>query len=182
MKVIFLDIDGVLNTEVYMRAVYRFYDLVKGMKAPLKTEQFKEIKTGILFRDEYGHQFDPMAVDMFKWVVETSGAKIAISSTWRLSGLQVMKDLWASRQLPGEVIDITPSHMRRTGSTLQRGKEIDEWLGKHPEVIGYLIIDDDNDMEPEQQQFFVQTDHQYGLTCKDAVRCVEILNKELNQS
>jgi hypothetical protein len=102
-----------------------------------------------------------------------------------MSGLSIMKEMWAKRGLPGEVIDITPNHMTRTGSTLQRGKEIDEWLSFHPDVTHYVILDDDEDMEPHQMDNFVKTsgnvDHPdcvdvgYGLTdiCTD--KAIDIL-------
>lgn len=175
MKVIFLDIDGVLNTEVYMRHLFYIHEQI-GVK------DYKAIKASKLYRDEYGHWLDPMAVDMLKWVIEATEAKIVISSTWRNSGLEVMQEMWASRSLPGDVISITPNHRPRTGTSLQRGKEIQEWLDQHPEVTHYVIIDDDADMEPHQKECFVQTDYQYGLTAQKAHDCVIILNKDAAQA
>lgn len=170
MKVIFLDIDGVLNTEVFQRA---FFGILGRLN--IERPEAKKIAKAEL-RDEYGIMFDPMAVDMLEWIIKDTGAKIVISSTWRMSGLTIMQEMWKHRNLPGEIIDITPNHMRRTGSTLQRGKEIQEWLDANP-VESYVIIDDDADMEPEQLPFFVQTDYQYGLTPNDANKCVAILGK-----
>jgi hypothetical protein len=163
-KCIFLDIDGVLNTEVWVRHIF---SLFKG-----KTHgQLKKY-----LRDDYGATFDSMAVDMLSYIINETDAKIVISSTWRASGLKIMLEMWKTRELPGEVIDITPNHMSWTGSTLQRGKEIDEWLSKHPEVTNYVIIDDDTDMEPHQLGNFVHVDPQYGLTAKKALECINILN------
>ena len=42
-------------------------------------------------------------------IIELTGAKIVISSTWRKSGLSVRKELWKFSNLPGEVIDVTPT-------------------------------------------------------------------------
>jgi hypothetical protein len=154
MKVIFLDIDGVLN--VYPQGY-----------------------------DEYGAIWHDHFIANLKRIIDATDAKIVISSTWRMSGLSIMKEMWAKRGLPGEVIDITPNHMTRTGSTLQRGKEIDEWLSFHPDVTHYVILDDDEDMEPHQMDNFVKTsgnvDHPdcvdvgYGLTdiCTD--KAIDIL-------
>lgn len=172
MKVIFLDIDGVLNTEVFTRA---FFGILKRLNTD-RPEAKKIAKAEL--RDDYGVLFDPMAEDMLKWIVEATGAKIVISSTWRMSGLKIMQEMWTKRGLPGEVIDVTPNHMKRTGCTLQRGKEINEWLSSNP-VESYVIIDDDSDMEPEQLFRFVQTDYQYGLTYKAAVKCVDVLNNAI---
>ena len=74
-KIIFLDIDGVLNV----------------------------ISQG---KDEYGSKFHKHFEDNLKTLIEKTGAKIVITSTWRSSGLNVMKNMWKDRKLPGEVIDI----------------------------------------------------------------------------
>ena len=155
MKVIFLDIDGVLNL------------CYEG-------------------RDEYGSLFHPHLVDNLRKIVEETGAKIVISSTWRFSGLVVMKEMWNKRELPGVVIGITPNFMTHYGTTLCRGKEIDAYLEKYPEIEKYVILDDDSDMEPHQMDNFVMTsgnrDHEdcvdigYGLTRICSERAIKILN------
>lgn len=162
MKIIFLDIDGVLAT------------------------RFRE-------RDEFGHLFDPKTVAALRKIIYFTDAKIVVSSTWRISGFEVMKELWEHRQLPGEVIDVT-------GITHHgfRGLEIRTWLNqqityKTKEVIqdgtryvepdekidlvdSYVIIDDDSDMLLRQRNQFVQTNAQIGLTEADAIRAIKILN------
>lgn len=124
-----------------------------------------------------------MAIRMLNWIIESTGAKIVISSTWRGNGLSFMQDVWKSRNLPGEIIDITPWHKGRGRDHLpfkeraERGGEIKEWLENHPEVINYLIIDDD-DMLPEQENNFVQTDAHYGLTLREAAIGISILTDD----
>ena len=150
-KVIFLDIDGVLN--VYCEG-----------------------------RDEYGCTFHKHFEDNLSWIIKQTKAKIVISSTWRFSGLEILKEMWDKRGLPGEVIDITPDL-----NNLKRGDEIQHWLDNN-KVINYVIVDDDNDMLDIQKNNFVQTsgnyDHLdcvdvgYGLTRKCSERIVEILNKQ----
>jgi len=159
MRIIFLDIDGVLNV----------------------------IPQG---HDEYGAIFHPHFVDNLKRIVDETGAKIVISSSWRHSGFLAMKEMWAFRNLPGEFLDITPSHIDMDRNLpfmerLERGSEIQEWLDNHPEVTSYVILDDDTDMLPSQIDNFVQTsenhdhrdkiDYGYGLTeiCTD--KAIKIL-------
>jgi hypothetical protein len=167
-KIIFLDIDGVLNTEIFVTHYFHLADKY-GFDANN-------------MRDDYGSLFDPRAVDLLKWVVESTGADIVISSTWRSSGLEIMQEMWAHRELPGKVVDVTPNFMRYTGSTLQRGKEIDSWLALNPDVTHYVIIDDDTDMEPHQLgNHFINTDAVYGITLQNALDCVNILNRETNE-
>jgi len=154
MKVIFLDIDGVLN--LYCES-----------------------------RDEYGCCFHQHLVDNLKRLIDKTGAKIVISSTWRFSGLVIMKEMWEKRNLPGEVVGITPNFMKHYGTTLCRGKEIDAYLEEHPEINNYVILDDDNDMEPHQLKNFVMTsgnkDHSdcvdvgYGLTKECTDLAIKIL-------
>jgi len=156
MKVIFLDIDGVLN--LYCES-----------------------------RDEYGCCFHQHLVDNLKRLIDQTGVKIVISSTWRLSGLVIMKEMWEKRNLPGEVIGITPNFMTHYKTTLCRGKEIDAYLEEHSEITNYVILDDDNDMEPHQLKNFVMTsgnkDHSdcvdvgWGLTKECADLAIKILNR-----
>lgn len=171
MKLLFLDIDGVHHTEVYNAAVWDVFSVLEYARPEAK----KMFKTVI--RDEFGNRFDPMTIRALKHIIDSTGAKIVISSSWRSDGLDVMQAMWKHRNLPGEVIGVTPNHMNKTGSTLQRGKEIDEYLSQHPEVESYCIIDDDTDMESHQLINFVQTDSQYGLTWNNAEKVIEILNR-----
>ena len=155
MKVIFLDIDGVLNL------------CYEG-------------------RDEYGSFFHPHLVDNLRLLIEKTGAKIVISSTWRFSGLTIMKEMWEKRELPGEVIGVTPNFMAHYKTTLCRGKEIDAYLEENKDIERYVILDDDSDMEPHQMDNFVMTsenrDHEdcvdigYGLTRICTERAIKILN------
>jgi len=158
MKIIFLDIDGVLN--VYCES-----------------------------RDEYGCCFHSHLVENLRILIEQTGAKIVIISTWRFSGLEIIKEMWEKRNLPGEVVGITPNFMIQHGTTLCRGKEIDSYLENHPEIENYVILDDDTDMEEHQMARFVMTsgnsnhedcvDVGYGLTKICTEKAIEILNKKL---
>lgn len=44
-----------------------------------------------------------------------------------------------------------------------RGWQIYEWVERHPEVEGYVIVDDDTDMLPHQAGHFLQTSYEEGL-------------------
>lgn len=108
------------------------------------------------------------------------------TSTWRFSGLVIMREMWDKRGLPGEVIGITPNFMRKYGTTLCRGKEIASYLEENKEITSYVILDDDTDMEDYQMDRFVRTsgniDHEdcvdigYGLTGRCVDKAIEILN------
>lgn len=173
MKIIFLDIDGVLNVEVYLTA---FWDICKRIN--LARPQAASLRMDAM-QDDYGNLFCPLACRRLAWIIEITGAKIVISSAWRMNGLSEMQAMWKHRELAGEVIDVTPIHMNNRVKELsftERGNEIKEWLSLHPEVESYVIFDDDNDMLAEQKNNFIQTDEAYGITLKDAERAIEILN------
>lgn len=149
-KIIFLDIDGVLN--VYCEG-----------------------------RDEYGCTFHKHFEDNLRWIIEQTNAKIVISSTWRMDGLEVIKEMWNKRNLAGEIIDVTP-----VIDICNRGQEIQYWLDRN-NVSNYVIIDDDTDMLDSQMNNFVRTskneDHPdcvdigYGLTRKCAEKAIKILKQ-----
>jgi hypothetical protein len=159
MKVIFLDIDGVLNSFDYMHGANAVWH---------ESDHDYDI-----IRDKYGQKFDPRCVLWLEWIVKKTGAKIVISSSWRMSGLRVMQDMWDLRNLPGEVIDITPDAVNAMDES--RGREIQLWLDKN-EVDTYCIIDDDSDMLSSQSLFFVQTKSKYGITRGEALDVVSTLN------
>ena len=89
-KSLFLDIDGVLNTE-------RDHECCR--------------MNGMEDSDDYGYLFDPMAVKNLARIVNETGADIVISSSWKYSGLSTLLDMWNERGLPGRVIDITPDNI-----------------------------------------------------------------------
>lgn len=105
MKLIFLDIDGVLNTPETMHARH----ILASCKMKKLKLTYDDPEVHGLMRDKFGHLFDNNAVMYFDALVTEFDAQIVISSTWRYSGLSVMKEMWATRNLPGKVIGITPS-------------------------------------------------------------------------
>jgi hypothetical protein len=132
--------------------------------------------------DKYGDHFDRHNVDQLKRIIDATGANIVISSSWRRAGLQVMKDMWKDRSLPGNVIDITPfdygSHAWNSWNPyIARGEEIKKWMKVNGYPDRYVIIDDDPDMLDWHQDHFVRTETETGLTSELADRAIEILNK-----
>lgn len=163
-KIVFLDIDGVLNTGWW-------YSQMDG-NTP---------------KDKYGYAFDPRSVANLKKIVDETGAEIVISSSWKSFGLSELEDMWQERGLPGKLIGITPNsvsdemllnadldHMEIFSI---RGMEIKEWLDKHGKKVShYVIIDDMDNFLPEQKSHFVQTDPEVGITNDDVKKVVHLLN------
>lgn len=160
MKVIFLDIDGVLNV------------IPKS-------------------HDDFGGTFHEDFVENLRQIIDETGAKIVISSSWRFSGLEWMQKMWRFRNLPGEVIDVTTffadKKLNLNYWDVVRGHEIKIWLDTHTDIENYVILDDDLDMLDEQMNNYVQCsdnkehpdciDIGYGLTKICAEKTIEILNR-----
>ena len=55
--------------------------------------------------------------------------------------------------------------------------EIKEWLSKHGKRVSqYVIIDDMNNMFPEQQSHYIQTNAEVGITIDGAQKVISFLN------
>lgn len=169
-KIIFLDFDGVLNTEHHQR------QLLYERKA---------------WQDKYGTCFDPEAVKQLQTIVDMTHADIVIESSWKYLGLEAMQEMWQDRQLPGRVIDITPSVVsdslllsadleQTSPSALHcKGAEIASWLNDNcMENASYVIIDDEYVILESQLPHLVLTNPYDGLTEELAMRAINILNQQ----
>lgn len=144
MKVLFLDIDGVLNTADTWH----------------KTKHLRGKPCSNFER--WSRMIDPELVVNLNKVIEATDAKVVVSSTWRLSfEAPELQKLLESQGFVGEVIDRTPDasevnniwqkHFQKyppsdNYENWQRGFEIQAWLFEHPEVKTFAIVDDDSDM------------------------------------
>lgn len=143
-KVLFLDIDGVLNSR---RTAHAFggYPHSPGSIG----------------------QFDAVAVALVRRVCKETGARICLSSTWRLG--RDWKDLRGTLELP-----IT--HRTPRINNAKRGEEIKAWIEEYGRPVAkWAILDDDTDMLPEQLPHFVQTCPTNGLTFDNYERLMDLL-------
>jgi len=157
-RIIFLDFDGVINCEdAYRRGDCKYIECVDSLGVK-----------------KHHQSFDPIAKGFLNQLIEQTRAKVVISSTWRSSGLDVMREIWKIEGMSGEIIDITPNYRGDVeGYTIPRGCEIDKWLRdedfchinwskdkqlewmKKSNIANYIIIDDDTDMLYGQRNHFV---------------------------
>ena len=147
MKIIILDIDGVCNdacTTTKHVSEGRVYDGV-----------------------------DKEKIDLLKKIIDATGAKIILSSTWRKykdSREYLFKEM--GERLASCVIGQTPDF----GFHL-RADEIESWLNDHPEVTKFIVLDDQDSEDLERfGSSFIQTKMSTGLTEEDAVKCIEKLS------
>jgi len=142
MKIIFLDIDGVLNNH----------------------STFGPGRSG----DE---AIEPGMVELVAGLVQETGARIVISSSWRSRGFLLMRELLARHGLDSQsVIGVTPYLLGG------RGTEIREWmrLSRKP-VKSFVILDDEAEDLYGLLEHLVQTDPYVGLTRHHIVRARKIL-------
>lgn len=141
MKVIFLDIDGVMNYENSYLRKETYYK-------PLDNDNSTRYQT-----------FGIDAKNLINKLILETNAKVVISSSWRLGGEEYIKDVWKSEKMVGEIIGITPalSHIIKN-YTLARGCEIDYYLENNQNIDTYVIIDDDEDMLLKQKDNFVHVE------------------------
>ena len=140
MKVIFLDVDGVLNSAQ------------DGYSIRLKTDSH---------------------LKLLQYIVKETGAKIVLSSSWRIGFTPASKNLMARFKEYGlELMDCTPEL-----SSACRGDEIRKWLNdKEYTVERFVILDDEANMAEFAEKNLVQTDTNAGLQKADVVRCIRWLN------
>lgn len=158
-KFIFLDIDGVLNSE-------QFYE------EKTQKERFEELRKE--FEDDIAFMLadiDLKAVELLNKLTDATKAKIVVSSSWRSSSN--LQDIFNYAGIKEPISGITPYLGSR-----HRGSEISEWLKDIKEPYKYVILDDDNDMLEEQLNNFVQTDWKEGLTDKDINKAIKILSDD----
>lgn len=149
VRLIFLDLDGVLNSE-------RWYE--------------EHLKAG---RPVPRPPLDRKAVTKLDRIVRVTGAWIVLSTAWRfdnrLSGWLV--DHGCSGLVVGRTPNVWPRPRGVAIASWLNQK------AKHGVAIGsFCILDDDDDMGA-LTPWLVQTDPQYGLTWDDAVRAVELLGR-----
>jgi hypothetical protein len=178
IKILILDIDGVFKTE-------------NGLKT--LSDNFTK-PSELLKKDEYDYPFCPDSIKALNEIIDATGAKIVISSTWRGRGVDELQKIWKRKGMKGEIIDVTPYSKSRI-----RGKEVESWLHSkgyyYPEsywssqhceearekcnIETYCIVDDDWDFFILQEPHYVNTPAYYGLAGEGIKeKIIEILNKK----
>lgn len=155
VKVVFLDIDGVLN----------------GASSEILPDEDGDT----LFVRACKQIDRKLLLSLTRVLIET-GADVVVSSTWRMRFTpQEIADVLVARGMPDELADrfidctdelpVPYDLPDRTGK--ERGLQIARWLEAHPGVTTFAIIDDGADMAHLISNL-VQTDCIDGLTPEKA--------------
>lgn len=161
MKVIFLDVDGVLNSE---------NDL-------LELPKEETVNPGREIFDR------PLA--LLKELVDATNAKIVISSSWRVGCAKCGRESFYGKELyemlkkrladfDMAAIDVTPVINK---PTVKRGDEIRKWLNTTEyDIESFVILDDESDMCEYTSTNLVQTSMETGLQEEHVEIAKAILN------
>ena len=154
MKAIFLDVDGVLNSD----------------------EHTAFIKSFITYGDNMFEPFDDECLYNLKYIVDETDAKIIITSIWRLfpDYLYILMNKLEEYGLDKNVISLTISNKYK-----DKLQEIAVKLKKLG-ITEYVVLDNDNTLNLDRH---VITNNATGLTEIDAKQAVKILsyNEEMSR-
>lgn len=173
MNVVFLDVDGVLNHENFLRVLDEQHRQLQ------HTRGGKECDCYIL-----ENQIDKASIARLNRLLEATGAKVVISSSWRkLLDPPELERVLVKHGFAGEIIGETPDGPNDPVFTaggimidrIHRGHEIAHWLSQHPEVERFVILDDCSDMEHLKHRL-VQTDVDVGLTDEDVELAIRMMS------
>ncbi len=158
MKIIFLDIDGVLNN-LYTKENFEGFVFVEDEK--------------ILFLKE---------------IIESTNAQVVLSSTWRKGWFYKDHDnsyngeeVWLFEALQEKLNEYGIEFFDYTEEFGCRGEEILKWLENYDgeQIESYVVIDDCDEEELHQHlEQFVQTYIEEGLTELHVEQAIRLLNKE----
>lgn len=163
MKIIFLDIDGVLATGGREGTINRHVEVE-------------------------GHRFNPFygpAVEQLNRVIRETEAEIVVSSSWRCDGHRwdALLFHFTGQGIEKRPIDRTPDGSSKFNGDIwvscQRGDEIKAWLDAHASIDGFVAIDDDRDMDSIKDNFVWVEQGMFngGFGPKHADQAIAILNR-----
>lgn len=145
--VLFLDIDGVLNSEAWLQ---RYLDAGQPLPRP---------------------PLDPLAVARLERIIRETGARIVLSTSWR--GHPELPGWLRSHGCTGEVIGVTPYlGIGPRGREITRWLERAQ--ARHEPIGSVCILDDGDDMG-DLRPYLVQTDPAVGLQDGDVDRAIALL-------
>ena len=151
MNIIFLDVDGVLNS------INKLIEVYKETQKP---------------HSGYSYPFDERCLRNLQTLVEKTNSKLVVTSTWRKhrKGKETLLNELRKYGLDKEVIGYTPVLLDG-----KRGKEIKEYLSTLEHRPKFVILDDDVDME-ELMPFLIKINMQTGLTYEDVQNAIKKLS------
>jgi hypothetical protein len=190
-KVVFLDIDGVLqpgwSQKRFEHTGDRYSEL--GDMPELYKELYEKYGVDYAQYDRYDvaavyYDWDKEAVTELKRILDVTGAKIVISSSWRESKtLSCLADFFRLYDMAEYVVDGTPiagkdpavrERMKNQHIYNERSAEILEYVDRHPEIKKWITIDDMR-MDDDLGEHAVLP-RSSSLEKEEADKCIEVLS------
>lgn len=174
MKVIFLDIDGVLNT-----------------MDTEKRNREEYLKTGIM-----KIEIDEFRIGYLKQIVDKTGALIVLSSSLRYrfkkegdrliagGNRYAMEFIELFKKYGLSLYDVTPTIRDEFGNSGNRQEEIKLWLSYHDNIDGFVILDDETTflMEFVGTNLIKLNTLKVGELLKDASSCTGINEEDIEKA
>lgn len=162
MKVIFLDIDGVINSSFWVES------------------HQQEISDGTLI--------DIEKIELLAKIVNNTGASLVMHSGWRFwfdSNMQPIRKeaqnlidllLDSGLSIYAMTPDLTTEEIKKTKMFSKvKASEIFLWLKQNPKVDKWIVLDDIDLNNDELATRQVRTNGEIGLTEEDVDRAIEML-------
>jgi hypothetical protein len=151
MKIIFLDIDGVCNSEQWYRSDEYYLNLSKDP------------------------DLDPHIIERLNQFTNDTGVKLVISSSWKYDNYCLER---LTRAGLNNIVDSTPNLIFSVPyDEFCKGIEIRSYLDSHPEIERYLILDDEiDDILSKYLSGFLLIDPRVGITEENINFCKEWFN------
>jgi hypothetical protein len=167
LKIIFLDIDGVLATSEYLKNK-------KWTLNPVKQKLLEEIITATNANIVLSSSWRKSSLDETIKYMQQEGFLFSD----KIIGVTIRAYQYIKKE--------TKIHL-----AIPRGVEIKQWIDTHihsnngknwqkkelGKDFNYVILDDDTDMLLEQKSNFIHINSEVGLTKDDVNKAIEILNK-----
>jgi hypothetical protein len=162
MKIIFLDIDWVLNS---------------ASLNPPKEYQSRQVEKASLYWSYRMDVFDTQCVENLKLILEKTNAFIVISSAWRTDMEQCKKSFSYDDLDWGRVFGKTqwPFDERFP----KREDEILAFINspRTAQIKRFVVLEDEHEMPSIEAKWnFIRTDWRIWLTREDAMKAIAILN------
>lgn len=191
MNVIFLDFDGVINSEKWLS---KFYNLRKTTTENTKFYNL-EVKDPTKIDLYWANSMDYRLISKLAMALKKiPNAKVVLSTSWRdLYTTEKWNELF--NNVVGwetEIIGKTPKNLDATiipvlnlgelihgfkATEHSRGIEVAAWL-KTNSVANYAILDDFDDFLEVQADHFILTDPTIGLTDENLKALIKIFERE----
>lgn len=162
MRLLFLDFDGVLNSDAYFASP----------ELLATTGGLSDAEVMLLDRERH---LDPAKVALVNSLVERFELSVVISSSWRLQySLDELNALLAKRGATFRAVDVTPRVTRYDPLRPLRAREILAYLERLSEPSEVVVVLDDDRLDGLVPGH-VQVDGSVGFSAQQIDQCAELL-------